>query len=83
MGLEDLETEALKLKLAERAVLAERLFLSLDAPLEEENLRLWVAEAERRLAGLRSGVADEVPAQEARRRASSTWSNPTGFESSR
>ncbi len=69
MGLEDLETEALKLNLAERAMLAERLFLSLDAPAEEVNLRLWVAEAERRLAELRSGVADEIPAQEVLRRA--------------
>lgn len=64
MGLEDLETEALKLDTAERAILAERLFLSLDAAAEEENLRLWVAEAERRLAELRSGLAEEIPAQE-------------------
>ena len=69
MGLEDLETEALKLDLAERAILAERLFLSLDAPAEEENLRLWVAEAERRLAELRAGTADEIPAEEVMRRA--------------
>ena len=69
MGLEDLETEALKLQLAERALLAERLLLSLDAPLEEENLRLWVAEAERRLSELRAGVADEVPADDVLRRA--------------
>ncbi len=69
MGLEDLETEALKLDLAKRAPLAERLFLSLDAPTEEENLRLWVAEAERRLAELRAGVVDEIPAEEVMRRA--------------
>ena len=69
MGLQDLEAEALKLNLAERALLAERLFLSLDAPTEENNLALWVAEAERRLAELRAGVAEEVPAQEVLRRA--------------
>jgi putative addiction module component (TIGR02574 family) len=69
MGLDDLETEALKLNLTERALLAERLFLSLDAPGEEENLRLWVTEAERRLAELRAGDAVEVPSQEVLRRA--------------
>jgi len=69
MGLDDLETEALKLDLGERALLAERIFLSLDAPAEEENLRLWVAEAERRLSDLRAGRAEEVPAEEVLRRA--------------
>ncbi len=69
MGLEDLETEALKLDLGERALLAERIYLSLDAPAEEENLRLWVAEAERRLSDLRAGRAEEVPAEEVLRRA--------------
>ncbi len=69
MGLDDLETEALKLDLGERALLAERMYLSLDAPAEEENLRLWVAEAERRLSDLRAGRAEEVPADEVLRRA--------------
>ena len=69
MGLDDLETEALKLDLGERALLAERIFLSLDAPVEEENLRLWVAEAERRLSDLRAGRSEEVPAEEVLRRA--------------
>ncbi len=70
MGLDDLETEALKLDLGERALLlAERIYLSLDAPAEEENLRLWVAEAERRLSDLRAGRAEEVPAEEVLRRA--------------
>ena len=69
MGLDDLETEALKLNLKERALLAERLFLSLDALAEEENLRRWVTEAERRLAELRTGEAVEVPAEEVLRRA--------------
>lgn len=58
-----------ELQLAERALLAERLFLSLDAPLDEDNLRLWVAESERRLSELRAGVADEVPAEDVLRRA--------------
>jgi putative addiction module component (TIGR02574 family) len=69
MGLEDLESEALKLNLAERALLAERLFLSLDAPAEEENLRLWVVESERRIAELRAGTVEEIPKHEVMRRA--------------
>lgn len=69
MGLDDLESEALKLNATERALLAERLFLSLDAPSEEENLRLWVTEAERRLVELRAGDAVEVSSQEVLRRA--------------
>ena len=69
MGLEELEIEALKLDLAERALLAERLFLSLDARAEEDNLHLWVEEAERRLAELRAGDVEEIPAHEVLRRA--------------
>lgn len=69
MGFEDLETEVMKLDLDKRALLAERLFLSLDAPSKEENLRLWVAEAERRLADLRAGRANEIRVEEVMRRA--------------
>lgn len=64
-----LEARLLRLSLAERAHLAERLLLSLDAPLEEENLRMWVEEAERRLRELRNGKGKEVPAAIALRRA--------------
>ena len=38
-------------------------------PFEKDNLRPWVAEAERRLSDLRAGVADEVPAEDVLRRA--------------
>ncbi len=69
MKLEELESEVMKLGLEERAALAEKLILSLDAPSEAENLRLWIAEAERRLKELREGTATEVPAQEVFRRA--------------
>jgi putative addiction module component (TIGR02574 family) len=69
MKLEELEIEVMKLGLEERAALAEKLILSLDAPSEAENLRLWIAEAERRLKELREGTATEVPAQEVFRRA--------------
>jgi putative addiction module component (TIGR02574 family) len=69
MNDEQLEAEIMKLDLDARARLAEKLLLSLDAPSDEENLRLWVAEAERRLRDLREGKAKEVPAEEVFRRA--------------
>jgi hypothetical protein len=47
MSTEELEAEALKLVLRERARLAERL-LSLENLSDEENARLWAEEAERR-----------------------------------
>lgn len=60
MNDEQLEAEIMKLELDARARLAERLILSLDAPPDEENLRLRVAEAERRLRDLREGRAKEM-----------------------
>lgn len=69
MNVDAVEAEAMKLEIDARARLAERLILSLDAPPEEENLRLWVAEAERRLRELRAGTAREIPADEVFRRA--------------
>ena len=57
MNREELEAEVMRLDLEARARLAEKLLLSLDAPSEEENLHLWVAEAERRLKELREGEA--------------------------
>lgn len=69
MNDEQLEAEIMKLELDARARLAEKLILSLDAPSDEENLRLWVAEAERRLRDLREGRAKEIPAEEVFRRA--------------
>jgi putative addiction module component (TIGR02574 family) len=74
MSREELENEVMKLGLEERAQLAKKLILSLDAPSEEENLRLWVAEAERRLKELREGRAKEIPAEEVFRRARATIS---------
>lgn len=68
MNPEQLEAEIMKLELDGRAKLAERIILSLDAPSDEENLRLWVLEAERRLKELREGKAKEIPAEEVFRR---------------
>ena len=69
MNPNQLEVEIMKLNLEERARLAERILLSLDAPSDEENLRLWVLEAERRLKDLRGGKAKEAPAAEVFRKA--------------
>lgn len=68
-NVEALESKVMKLGMEDRARLAEKLILSLDAPPAEENLRLWVAEAERRLQELRAGMAREIPAREVFRRA--------------
>jgi hypothetical protein len=44
--LKKLENEVLKLSIEDRGALVEKLILSVDAPSETENLRLWMAEAE-------------------------------------
>ena len=69
MELKELEHEIMKLSIEERAALAERLILSVDAPSDAENLRLWVREAERRVKELREHTAEEVSAEEVFRRA--------------
>ncbi len=69
LNFEELETKVLNLSIEGRARLAEKLILSLDAPSAEENLHLWVVEAEKRLKALREGKAKEIPAEEAFRRA--------------
>ncbi len=68
-GVERLAVSALKLGMQDRALLAEKLLLSLDAPAEEENLELWVTEAERRLRRLRAGRDKAYPAADVLRRA--------------
>ncbi|MDP2981772.1 MAG: addiction module protein [Candidatus Latescibacter sp.] len=69
MNSEQLEVEIMKLSLEARARLAERILLSLDAPFDDENLWLWVLEAERRLKDLREGKAKETPAADVYRKA--------------
>lgn len=64
LTIPQLETELFNLDLNTRAHLAEKLILSIDAPSETENLKLWVDEAERRLTDLRAGKAREYPASE-------------------
>lgn len=67
--VEDVLNTVLRLPVADRAVLAERLLASLDDLDEDESDLLWGEEAERRLAGLRKGAARARPAEEVYARA--------------
>lgn len=71
MDLEQIEAEALHLSEKERAELAQRLLLSLDAPSEAEISEDWLLEAKRRARELDDGVVKPVPAEEVRRKARS------------
>lgn len=64
MKLLDLEVEALKLPVSERARLAEVLLGSLDALSEEEHRREWTDEASRRDAELDLDPSRGRPAHE-------------------
>ena len=55
MSMVELEREALKLSLKERAALAQTLLRSLDDPSEAELEALWADEAERRLEAFERG----------------------------
>jgi putative addiction module component (TIGR02574 family) len=59
----ELESEALKLSRRQRARLAQRLISSLDQEIDADVKRLWLAEAERRLADLKSGRVGAIPAE--------------------
>jgi putative addiction module component (TIGR02574 family) len=63
MNLPDLEAEALKLPLADRAHLAEKLLESLDTLPDEENMQRWAAEAMRRDADLDADPSRGRPAK--------------------
>lgn len=67
MGIEQIESEALKLDLKSRATLAHKLLKSLDSLSDEENERLWAEEAMRRYDELKSGKSEEIPAEEVMR----------------
>ena len=59
----ELESQALKLSRRERARLAQRLISSLDQEVDADAERLWLAEAERRLADLKSGKVAAIAAE--------------------
>ena len=62
VNLPDLEAEALKLPVAERARLAQTLLESLDVLAEDEHRRLWTEEAVRRDAELDADPSRGRPA---------------------
>jgi len=59
----ELESQALKLSRRQRARLAQRLISSLDQEVDADSERLWLAEAERRLTDLKSGLVAAIPAE--------------------
>lgn len=69
MNLETIENEALRLSLGERAKLAQKLLISLDALSDEELHQSWLLEADRRARELDSGDATPVSAAEVRKKA--------------
>ncbi|MFC1681802.1 addiction module protein [Pseudomonadota bacterium] len=69
MKLKNIEDEALHLPEDERAELAQKLLLSLDAPSEGEIAEDWLVEAQRRARELDEGIVQPVPADEVRRKA--------------
>jgi putative addiction module component (TIGR02574 family) len=64
-GLKECETTALKLPVADRAVLLEHLIESLDVLDDAETERLWVQEAEARYAAYAQGRVPARPAADA------------------
>lgn len=69
MKLKQIEDEALHLPENERAELAQKLLLSLDAPSENEIAEDWLVEARRRARELEEGTVQPVSAEEVRRKA--------------
>ena len=55
--MEQIESEAVKLKAVDRARLAERLLESLDSP-DEKVERLWIAESEARYQAFKEGKVE-------------------------
>ena len=64
MNTETLEDTALHLPLKQRAELAHKLLLSLEAQNEDEIAEAWHVEALRRSAEIDSGMVDTVSAEE-------------------
>lgn len=60
--IKEIEGEALRLPLHERAELAEHLILSLDEEEDREVERLWIEEAERRYQEYKQGKVQAIPA---------------------
>lgn len=69
MNLRSIEDEALHLPKEERALLIQRLVLSLDSPSEEELRSDWLHEARRRAEELDEGVVQAVPGEDVLKKA--------------
>ena len=69
MNLKQIEDEAPNLPEDQRAELAQKLLLSLDASSEKEIAENWLAEARRRARELEDGTVQPIPAEEAGRKA--------------
>lgn len=69
MNFEQIEDKALRLPEEERAKLAQKLLLSLDALSESEIAEDWLAEAQRRAKELDAGVVQPISAEDVRRKA--------------
>ena len=67
----ELESRILKLPRRDRARLAQRLISSLDERTDAGVEKLWIKEAERRLAELESGKVAGIPADKVMKRARS------------
>ncbi len=67
----EVESKALKLSSRERARLAQRLISSLDQEVDVDADELWLHEAERRLAEIKSGKVAGIPADKVIRKARS------------
>jgi len=71
MSAKDVESEALRLSLKQRARLAEHLLVSLEGEAEADSEDLWLDEAERRYQAYGEGKVEGRPADEVLRRARS------------
>jgi putative addiction module component (TIGR02574 family) len=69
MKLKQIEDEALRLSEEERAVLAQKLLLSLESLSDSEIADDWLVEAQRRARELDDGSVQPVSAEEVRRKA--------------
>jgi len=69
MNFKTIEDEALHLPPEERAKLAQKLILSLDALSEAEIENAWLAEAQQRALEIDRGDVKAIPADEVRRKA--------------
>ena len=69
MNTKQIEDEALGLPEEQRAELAQKLILSLEASNDDEIAQEWLAEASRRARELDEGTVNAIPAEEVRRKA--------------